>query len=465
MIVKHCMIEINDESIFRNDKLDREDAIKDLSSLIETTTNSFVLSINADWGSGKTTFVKLWQRYLKKEKEINSIYFSAWEDDFSKEPLISILGEIKKYIDDNFSNASEQSKSFEKVKTFGGKVLKRGVPAFLKGITGGVVDFDKGFEDAIGAIAESAAKELIDNYSKDKEVTQAFKESIQELLSKIDDSKPFVIFIDELDRCRPLYAIELLERIKHIFGIDGLIFVLSIDTKQLSESIKSQYGNIDAKSYLRRFIDMEYSLKNPSLDKFCAYLYRDVYQLHIVLQEKQIKKDYPSEHDELAMLKYLAKSLELSLREIEQVFIQLRIIFKTVELRLFELHFRIIVLLVIFKMKFPKKYESLIKQRLSEQELIDLLIMKKIDAESSRDVRTIIKAIVFATGKSDEQLNRVISEQKMILSSITDRAEHSERSWMINILEHAAGNFGDYRLNKAINTVINKIEFLDRFNL
>jgi predicted KAP-like P-loop ATPase len=77
-----------------------------------------------------------------------------------------------------------------------------------------------------------------------------------------------IIFIDELDRCRPLYAIECLERIKHIFGIKRLIFVLSIDKKNLAKSIQSQYGNIDTNNYLRRFIDLEFDLKNPSIDKF-----------------------------------------------------------------------------------------------------------------------------------------------------------------------------------------------------
>ena len=89
-------------------------------------------------------------------------------------------------------------------------------------------------------MSETIAQEVIDNYSKDKLVKDEFKKAIEELLSAIDDKEkikekqPFVIFIDELDRCRPLYAIELLERIKHIFGIDGLIFVLSIDKEQLA---------------------------------------------------------------------------------------------------------------------------------------------------------------------------------------------------------------------------------------
>ncbi len=461
MILKHQPIKIDESDIFKNDKLDRKDAIKNLSSLLSSTNNAFTLSVNANWGSGKTTFIKLWQSYLKKELGVQSIYFSAWEDDFSKEPLISILGEIKRYLDDNFSADPDKAKSFEKLKSLGGKVLKRGVPAFLKGITGGVVDFDKGFEDAIGAIVESAAKELIDNYSKDKKITQEFKDSIKELLSKIDGSKPFVVFIDELDRCRPTYAIELLERVKHIFGIDGLIFVLAIDKKQLTESIKSQYGNIDTDNYLKRFIDMEYDLKNPSADKFCHYLYHDIYNIPNLLKNKTIKKEASPQYDELAMIKYLVKSTNMSLREIEQVFIQLSIIFKTIQPRIFEIHLRVIALFIILKMKFSEHYVLLVNGKIDEQELIDLLLDKKFLDDTSKDLRRIIKAVILATAKSETELNQVISKQKTILNQITDETLHKEQSWLINLLEN---DYGYYMLNNVIDTVIKKVEFVDSFN-
>lgn len=467
MILKNKFIDIIDSDIFENDKLDRKDAIENLSHLIVSTKEAFTLSINADWGAGKTTFIKLWQTHLKKEHQVNSIYFSAWEDDFSKEPLISILGEIKKYLDDNFSSDSTEVKSFEKVKNFGGKVLKRGVPAFLKGITGGVVDFDKGFEEAIGAIVESTAKELIDNYSKDKQVTQEFKESIKDLLSKIDDSKPFVVFIDELDRCRPTYAIELLERVKHIFGIDGLIFVLSIDKKQLSESIKSQYGNIDTNAYLKRFIDLEYNLINDNLDKFCEYLYYSVYELDKVLTFKQIKQEY-REYNELEILKYLVKSMNLTLREIEQVFIQINIIFKTIPPRFFEMHFRIIVLFIVLKLKNLQLYEDLINHKKSTEELLTyiLKVADKGDTYSRRFYQyfeVLIEAIVLATAKDDDQMNLVIQDQRERLQDCSDEEEKKKIERLAKILAHGE-NHGMYRLNMAIDTVIQKISFIDKFN-
>lgn len=462
MVYKNQPIAINlADDIFQNDKLERKNAIEDLSSLLEVTNQSFVLALNSDWGAGKTTFVKLWQAYLQKEKGMRSIYFSAWEDDFSKEPLISILGEIKKYINDNFREKSDVAQSFEKVKSFSGKVLKRGVPAFVKGMMGGLLDVPKGVEEAIGAITESTAKELIENYSKDKEITKEFKEAIQELLSKLGDTKPFVIFIDELDRCRPLYAIELLERIKHIFGIDGLIFVLSIDKKQLVESIKSQYGNIDAQTYLRRFIDMEYTLQNPSLDKFCTYLYYDVYKLDNAIKEKNIAYY----DDDLEMLQYCTKVFNLSLRDVEQVFIRLKIIFKTIVPRFLEIHFEIIFFFLSFKMKYPDKYELLITRKISEKELRDIFDTKKmIDS-----IQTMIKAIFLATSKSEQEMIDIIKNQKEVLLTIENQSstvtpEKDEQKRLIELLEYTYGNRHNYKLNNVIETVIHKVEFADKFN-
>lgn len=453
MVHKHQPIEINmSDDIFQNDKLERKNAIEDLSSLLEATTQSFVLGLNADWGAGKTTFVKLWQAYLQKEKGIQSIYFSAWEDDFSKEPLISILGEIKKYINDNFSEKSDVAQSFEKVKSFSGKVLKRGVPAFVKGMMGGLLDVPKGVEEAIGAITESTAKELIENYSKDKEITKEFKKAIQELFSKIDEQKPFVVFIDELDRCRPLYAIELLERIKHIFGIDGLIFVLSIDKKQLVESIKSQYGNIDAQTYLRRFLDMEYNLQNLSLDNFCTYLYYDVYKLNDALKAKEIKRELLVEMDDFAMIKYLAKSVNLSLRDIEQVFTRLKIIFNTTTQKLFEVHFRIIVLFVVLKMRYPDKYDLLLANKIGEEDFMNIFLSYGVNDEM-KDFEIFIKAIFLSTKKSEDEMNQII------------KINSESQSFLVRLLKANYGNIArEYRLNKAIETVIQKVEFTDKFN-
>jgi len=466
MIRKNKSLEIDVNNIFLNDKLQREIEIENLSNLIISTNEAFTMSINADWGAGKTTFIKLWKEYLYKEHEINSIYFSAWEDDFSKEPLISILGEINNYIVENFNDTTEIIQKLAKVKDFGAKVLKRGIPAFIKGSTAGLLDIDKGYESAIGAITEQTTKELIDNYSKEKEITQQFQDSILTLLSQIDKDKPFVIFIDELDRCRPLYAIELLERVKHIFGIDGLIFVLSIDKKQLSESIKSQYGNIDTSSYLKRFIDLEYNLANISKDEFCAYLYKK-YEIDEIITSKEITNTFHGDLDHLSMMKYLVESLNLTPREIEQSFLQINIVFKTIEPKLFESHFRVFIFFILLKIKEHDLYFDLIHKRISPDEIIKKVLLPKKRGNNYHDLSTAIKSIIYATAVTDKELQRIIQHENKKLEAITDTSseEYKEQKWLIELLQYSYGQWGDYKLNELIDTAIKKVEFLDKFNL
>ncbi|WP_249365868.1 P-loop NTPase fold protein [Pseudoalteromonas sp. NEC-BIFX-2020_002] len=82
-------------------------------------------------------------------------------------------------------------------------------------------------------------------------------------------SFPAFILIDELDRCRPSYAIEMLETIKHIFDIPGVVFVVATDTEQLQHVVKSVYGvGFDARLYLGRFFNSRFSLKSPNLSNF-----------------------------------------------------------------------------------------------------------------------------------------------------------------------------------------------------
>jgi hypothetical protein len=466
MIYKNKSVDINSENIFLNDKLQRENEIENLSSLIISTNEAFTMSINADWGSGKTTFIKLWKEYLHKKYEVNSIYFSAWEDDFSKEPLISILGEINNYITENFNDTKEITQKLDKVKEFGGKVLKRGLPAFIKGSTAGMLDVDKGYESAIGAITEQTAKDLIENYSKEKGITQQFQDSILTLLSQIDKDKPFVIFIDELDRCRPLYAIELLERVKHIFGIDGLIFVLSIDKKQLSESIKSQYGNIDTSSYLKRFIDLEYNLANVGKDEFCTYLYKK-YEIDKIIISKEIQNTFRGDLDHLSMMKYLVESLNLTLREIEQSFLQINIVFKTMQPRLFESYFRVFIFFIVLKIKKQDLYFDLIRKRISREEIVKKVVLTKKRDNSYHNLGTAIKSIIYATALTNEELQKVVQSQTKKLETITDTdsEEYKEQKWLIELLQYDYGQWGDYKLNKLIKSAIHKVEFLDKFNL
>lgn len=116
---------------------------------------------------------------------------------------------------------------------------------------------------------------LLDHNNKSGDLYE-FKKNIGKWLETSINSngvnkpkKPMFVFIDELDRCRPTYAIELLETVKHLFDIPGLVFVVATNTDQLQHSIKAVYGSeFDAQRYLYRFFNRSFTLKKPDLDSF-----------------------------------------------------------------------------------------------------------------------------------------------------------------------------------------------------
>ncbi len=107
-------------------------------------------------------------------------------------------------------------------------------------------------------------------------IIKGFRKALAQFAkSQSDPSKPLVVFIDELDRCKPDYAIAFLDRIKHLLFVPNIVFVVSIDHQQMCEVTKCKFGNaFDADGYLRRFIDFSFFLPQPNTQVFCQHLYR-----------------------------------------------------------------------------------------------------------------------------------------------------------------------------------------------
>ncbi len=260
---------------FGNCKLNRKQEGDVLTSLINNYKDGFTMAINGSWGSGKTTFIKMWQQDLKN-KGHETILLNAWENDFVSEPLVAILGELEQVF-------SSQKSNFEKFKERAIPFMQNLGKSILPTLTSVVIEKLAGesAKDFIKELAKEAIQVTVNEFSKEiseyqvqKASIASFREALSELVATLD-KKPLVFIIDELDRCRPNYAVELLEKIKHFFSVDGIVFVLAIDKEQLSASVRGHYGSdtLNAEEYLRRFIDLEYTLKEPHIESFCNYLY------------------------------------------------------------------------------------------------------------------------------------------------------------------------------------------------
>lgn len=245
------------ENAFIDDKLNRKDVAEHLKNIL-LNTDLNVFSIVAPWGCGKTYFIQNLIKTMNGDS-VNILY-NAWESDFYDSPLIPLLVELLNKIETccEKTELEEDIKSVKEViKNLCNKV------SFQAGLNLGVINCSANF-DPNKKMVESEYIEL-------KGFIQDFRSKLKSIQEKVN--KKIIIFIDELDRCNPMYTIKTLEIIKHFFGIPNVLFVLAIDKAQIENSVRTIFGiNQGAENgYLRKFIDVEFQLPEPNIIDFISF--------------------------------------------------------------------------------------------------------------------------------------------------------------------------------------------------
>lgn len=233
------------------------------------------IALDGRWGSGKTFFVKQTMLLInamnpmsdmdeekknriiatlpviKQDEEMPkgydvAVYYDAWENDNDMDPILSLVYEIVKQLGIEYE-FEDNSNVFKLA------------GAVLEAITGKNVN---------GIIDNLKGENPLEKIKEERNIHENIKGFFTELL--IERGNRLVIFIDELDRCKPAYAVQLLERIKHYLCDDRITFVFSVNLSELQHTIKHFYGNtFDGCRYLDRFFDMRLSL--PPADKNAFY--------------------------------------------------------------------------------------------------------------------------------------------------------------------------------------------------
>lgn len=269
MKIKHVEPYISNEKPFENCKLGREKYADVLTEIVKLHPSGFVLALNNQWGTGKTTFLKMWKAKLRNQG-LTTIYFNAWENDFNSDPLAAILAELK------FASKDKGEKGFQNLLKIGSVLAKGALPAVLKTVAKKYMgeEYTEAVSDTTKELTEILSTE-VDDYIKKQEGLKEFKAFLAEYISTEIEKKPLVFLVDELDRCRPDYSVKFLEYLKHFFSVEGIVFVLAIDKEQIGHAVKGVYGSngINSEEYLRRFIDLEYSIPKPDTKEFCKYLF------------------------------------------------------------------------------------------------------------------------------------------------------------------------------------------------
>ncbi len=262
------MVELTDEQILghlKRDTVGRNNQLSVLVNLLNSNKVNTVVAIDGMWGSGKTTFIKqlcmladasisiedyhhnsLDDGAIEKLRENQKVfYLNAWASDYIGDALGAILLLLIAEDDEGLNEAAIK------------RALRMIKPAdVIKKIS----------QDAIDLNAESRKEELVSDI---KDIVNRY-EAVDEFLDKLKgDSKRIVFVIDELDRCKPSFAVDVLEVMKHYFVREDTTFLLATNTKELAHTVQKYYGyNFNGYAYLNRFFDYSYHLNKISVERY-----------------------------------------------------------------------------------------------------------------------------------------------------------------------------------------------------
>lgn len=297
------------DQIWEKDLLDRRKDAEYLGNYLskrfalKPDEPGFVLAVDGEWGFGKSFMIQRWQKQFALQ-DYPTVFFNAWENDYTDDPLLAFIAELNSGLEEFFEHVPKidgvKSDVKQKLKKAFVPVIKAAGLAIAKKTIGiGIDEIRDAFDEAgsahsgashkfgtedlkeISKRAQVAFEKALESHKTTKSSIADFKFRLSGLITALKGTPriqlPVFIFVDELDRCRPDYAIELLEGIKHLFGVPGVYFVVATNTIQLGESIRAVYGNgFDGQRYLKRFFDLQYSLIEPSSEQFSRALFAEM---------------------------------------------------------------------------------------------------------------------------------------------------------------------------------------------
>lgn len=260
-------------SAYKNDQIGRNTDIHAFVDILNSLEDSCSIALDGAWGSGKTFFVKqakmilescspieskneyseevktVWKNYHSgREPEFQAqlcVYYDAWENDNDGDPILSLVYSILQQVDEE-TPFPKDNKIFEKVAALADCITGKSTTAVLESMK---------------------SDSVLDDLRKSKSVHSTIAEFLDHLLD--ERANRLIVIIDELDRCKPDYAVRVLEKIKHYFDNERITFVFAVNVQELQHTISSYYGShFDSCRYLDRFFDLRIALPPANLQRY-----------------------------------------------------------------------------------------------------------------------------------------------------------------------------------------------------
>lgn len=319
-----------------------------------------IIALDAPWGEGKTTFVKMWQGLLQ-EKGIESIYFDAFSTDFAESPFLALAGELHEFIyarnkrQGNTFRASAQ-KAGRVLLNVGYKIILDAASSAITGTTSGQVDPKKIFGQ-INEAQEISIDRFIKQWNEKKSSIKDFRDTLESVVGG-EAENPLLIIIDELDRCKPSYALDLIEIAKHLFTVPNVVCLLVLNRDYLNKIISTLYGQASSDQYMNKFIHKWFELpartkvNHESPNSFIRYNFEKMFPGHQDFKNTYLVQSY---------LEKFSNQLNLSLREIQRCLELMRRAYHNEVKPLNQEASMSLVLLAITKVLLPDNYIDVVQ--------------------------------------------------------------------------------------------------------
>lgn len=274
---------------------------------------SLVIALSSRYGSGKTTFLNMWANDLRNQDGVLLVQLNAWESDYCGDPLFAIVSGLVHQIpegDERSHSIIEAAKDLGWFATsIGNQLARRAV---------GVDAIEAGqYAEKRKADREPLPRSAFEVFEHRRAALGVLKETITEYVAS--SSRRIVFLVDELDRCRPDFAIAYLETIKHIFDIPDATFILAADRDQLANSARAAFGpDLDFEEYYRKFVHREVSL--PKISEASYEALTSAYVDHF-LQRTTLRECFMEiDHHRRGNIADLLQALQLTPRQVQEVF-------------------------------------------------------------------------------------------------------------------------------------------------
>ena len=328
--------EIGDTDGFsKSDIFDARESGERLANIVGEIEGPSAIVLDGPWGSGKSTFVKQWAGLLRQRAH-PVVYFDAFEHDHLDDAFFPLLAHLLRA---HSTGKPALRSGLQETLITTATELAKATPRILADVglrsaTGGILDASRlreAVRDSANRSTEVKIKECIGSANLMSSCVRHFRKALADAVSDAgspdgdNKTKSLVFVIDELDRCRPSYALSILERMKHLFAVDGICFVFVTHLDALASMVKREYGLPDDTDYLDKFFQLRFDIR--------SLLFRGSErrrQRYLSYLASSIDLEWSSSDYRAIIMNNLVRLYDISLRSQERIMLN-RLLFRASE--------------------------------------------------------------------------------------------------------------------------------------